>query len=78
MKKLFLMAAAVAALSFAACGNKAAQTEPAPEAEAPEVIEEVVAPVEEGLVAPEGEPAPAPEAAPAPEGEPAPAPAPGA
>ncbi|MDH6355280.1 hypothetical protein M2132_001619 [Dysgonomonas sp. PH5-45] len=69
MKKLVLFAAAIVALSFASCSNKA-NTEAAPETDTTAVVAEeapeVVAPVEGDSVAtPVVEEAPAAEAAPA-------------
>ncbi len=47
MKKLILFVAVVTAISFASCSNKAKET--APEAEAPEVVEEQAPIVEEAV-----------------------------
>ncbi len=57
MKKLILLVAAVVAVSFASCGNKAANTEAVVEEEALEMVE-----VEEATEPEEGEEAVAEEA----------------
>ncbi|MDE6173528.1 hypothetical protein [uncultured Bacteroides sp.] len=51
MKKLVLMAAAIVAVSFASCGNKAANADQAAATETEVTVEEVVAPADSAVVA---------------------------